>query len=880
MRHCGAGRVFEVGIFGAANEEDAWGRFQREVLAKIAWQEYKLFIPQNAMSSAFPMILALVAAAAFPCYAAPALMPLPKFITPGNGSLVIPAAGRIVALDPALEPLARILASDIERMLRVKLANGHAPVEAGDIVLQLRPASTELKGSDAYRISVDTAVLVEGRTYQAVAMGMMTVLQAMESDGGGLKIARMTVMDFADRDLRALQVSIRGGYHSPAWVKKVIDLMRFYKVRVLQLHTSEALWVGAVMESSNGAEAKMLQENLAWSKREMEDVISYAIERGVSLIPHNEMRPNDSFWQAVLSRDFTPGDRFAGYVDEIDGKGKFEIKGNLADDPRWWNFLKIVSQRSRDQFAKSWPGGKLPFYHIGPVYGEGGCNGKEAVKMLGFLMEGNPAIKMMYWNGPGADDVDISPHKANIVVDFYSKTWGGTPSGLLAAGYQLCNTSWTPLYVQPGTLKKAFAQGKWIHDEFAVTRFGKESPFGLPLGENADDCSQYANQVVGSLLSTWDFAGERQGDGHLEMIAPCIPYYADHAWNMQAWPYPEGSYEKTKAAFDRIFPRSLVFIAEPVVSHPVGGVTASQGRFKDEVEVTWSEADNFPTTYQVFRADGRDVSQAKAISAKMPASLVLGLNRYHDSTAKPGQKYGYWVQAENAYGVCALQASVEGFTGDGVEVPASYEGFDYPPDANLDALNGGSGFKDAWSVKQANIPIKINSFGLTYPGLLTTGKSVHFEILHDESEGRNPTHTSVLRHLACTYGKSGTEVWTSVLIRPVRNTYTTTISYNRISTGKLYGSYSIAGVPAEDGKTYLVVTRSNFQNGPDLLTTWVNPIPGKMPLDSEATMQSRQEDNNESDILAIAVEAYIKGGDDIDELRMGPTYQSVTPVAK
>jgi hypothetical protein len=45
-------------------------------------------------------------------------------------------------------------------------------------------------------------------------------------------------------------------------------------------------------------------------------------------------------------------------------------------------------------------------------------------------------------------------------------------------------------------------------------------------------------------------------------------------------------------------------------------------------------------------------------------------------------------------------------------------------------------------------------------------------------------------------------------------------------------------------------------------------------------MQNRQEDNNESDILSIAVEAYIKGGNEIDELRMGPTYQAVTPAAK
>lgn len=805
---------------------------------------------------------------------------MPKTITPGAGCLAIPPGCRIVAQSAELEPLAKLLAADIALVHRVKLATGQAPAAAGDLVLRLATKTGTLTGADAYRISVDQGVLVEGQTYQAVAMGMMTVLQALQPDGAGLKLERMTVTDFADRSFRALQVSIRGGYHSPAWVKKVINLMRFYKVRVLQLHTTEALWVGSVMASSNGADPKLLREHAAWSKQEMEDVIAYATLRGVSLVPHNEMRPNDPFWPAALTRDFSPTDKFADYVDEIDGMGKYAIKGNLADDPRWWNFLKVVTQRSRDQFAKSWPNGKLPFYHIGPVYGEGGCNGKEAVRMLGFLRENNPDLKMMYWNGPGPEDADLYPHRANLVVDFYSKTWGGTPAGLLAAGYELCNTSWTPLYILPGSFKKAFAQGKWIHDEFAVTRFGKESAFGLPLGGNVDDCSQFADHVMGSLLSTWDFADERQGDGHLEMVAPCLPYYAEHAWNMRPWPYPAGSYDKAKAAFEVLFPRSLVFIADPVVSHPVGGVTATQGGFQDAVDVTWSETDNFPSSYQVFRADGNDPAQAKAISPKLPASLALQLNQYRDPTVKAGQKYCYWVQAANAYGISELKGSAEGFTGDGVAVPAAYEGFDYQPGTTLDTLNGGTGFKDAWSVKQTNAPIRINPAGLTYPGLLTTGQAAHFEILHDESEGRNPTHTHVFRHLASAYGKPGTVVWTSFLIRPIKNTYSTTISYNRISTGKLYGSYSIAGVPAEDGKTYLVVTRSNFQNGPDLLTTWVNPTPGIMPPDSAASTQARQEDNGESDLLAISMEAYIKGANDIDELRMGPTYQAVTPVAK
>ncbi|MEI7902106.1 MAG: glycoside hydrolase family 20 zincin-like fold domain-containing protein [bacterium] len=811
----------------------------------------------------------------------PAFLPTPKKLKLASGHLPLGPAMTIAVSDVSLKPLGEVLADDFVKMFGVKkpaVTVGTPP--AGGIGLQVVKNNAKFKLPDAYQLDIGTTATVKGGSYQAVAFGMMTLLQAVQTDGQALALPALAIEDDADKAFRALQLSIRGGYHTPEFVKKGIDLMRFYKVRILQLHTSESLWVGSVFESSNGASANDLRGNHAWNKKEMEEVIDYARVRGIAMVPHNEMRPNDPFWPAALTVDFNTNDQFACYVDEVDGKGAYVMPPNgLAKDERFWNFLKVVTQRSYDQFAKGWPGGKLPYYHIGPVYGEGGCNGKEAVKMLTFLKEKNPDIKMMYWNGPGPGDADLSPHKKNLAVDFYSKSWGGTPDGLLAAGYELCNTSWTPLYIQPGTFKKALAQGKWIYDEFAVTRFGKESAFGLPLKENADECGQHADNVMGSLLSTWDFAGERQGDGHLEMVVPCIPYYAEHAWNMKPWPYPKGAYEKAKAAFDVLFPRSFVFIANPVVSRPVGGVTATQGRFKEAVEVSWSEGDNFPSFYQVFRADSNDPAHAQALSPKIPASLALQLNTYRDTTAKPDQKHFYWVQAVNAYGVSELKGSAEGFTGNGAAVPVTYEGFDYQPGAALDTLNGGKGFKDAWSVKQMNAPITINPAGLTYPGLLTTGQSARFEILHDESEGRNPTHTSVLRHLASAYGKPGTEVWTSFLMRPIKNTYTTTISYNRIATGKLYGSYSVAGVPAEDGKTYLVVTRSNFQNGPDLLTTWVNPTPGKMPLDAEATTQSRQEDNGESDILAVNVEAYYKGGSDIDELRMGPTYQSVTPAA-
>jgi hypothetical protein len=38
LRHRGAARVLEAGIFNAASEDEAWSLFQSEVLAKLVWE--------------------------------------------------------------------------------------------------------------------------------------------------------------------------------------------------------------------------------------------------------------------------------------------------------------------------------------------------------------------------------------------------------------------------------------------------------------------------------------------------------------------------------------------------------------------------------------------------------------------------------------------------------------------------------------------------------------------------------------------------------------------------------------------------------------------------------------------------------------------------
>jgi len=220
----------------------------------------------------------------------------------------------------------------------------------------------------------------------------------MRKQGDGLVLPRMTVRDDADRAFRALQVDIKTGYHSPEWVKRAIDLARFYKVRMVELHSAEAMWIGCTLASSDDVPLDVRRRNLLWTRKEMDEVIAYARSRGVLLLPHNESTPRFEGMRKAVTSDFNTTDAFAGYMDEIDGKGAYEVKGSIPDqgDDRFWNFIKVVTQRSYDQFAAGWPGGALPYYHMGPVYGEGGTSPANAMRILGFLKEKNPKIKLMF----------------------------------------------------------------------------------------------------------------------------------------------------------------------------------------------------------------------------------------------------------------------------------------------------------------------------------------------------------------------------------------------------------------------------------------------------------------------------------------------------
>jgi hypothetical protein len=75
----------------------------------------------------------------------PQLIPQPKSVKPGDGSIALTSKSRIIATDDSLNPLATILSGEIHLACGLQLSTATDDPQAGDIILQ---KTDNLKGEE------------------------------------------------------------------------------------------------------------------------------------------------------------------------------------------------------------------------------------------------------------------------------------------------------------------------------------------------------------------------------------------------------------------------------------------------------------------------------------------------------------------------------------------------------------------------------------------------------------------------------------------------------------------------------------------------------------------------------------------------------------
>lgn len=493
------------------------------------------------------------------------LVPWPQSVQINQGSLEIKNSSRIVYNNLNISELAKILSNEIYlitgKKLPLVLSNTVAP---GDIYLKLSPGSL-VQGS--YVLNVSDIATIQANDYKTLALGTTTLLQAIEFDGNRTVLPLLQIKDFPKEKYRGVLLDIAREPYSLNSIKKQIILNHFYKIPYLVLHLNDnesitfKLAFDPKLGTTNYNGTKDPRPILAFSKAELLDLVKFADQRGVTLIPEIEMPGHGAALIRARPDLFKTGEYHYATLNIANSQAVNELKtivkelanifvsspyihlgGDEADfamlnrgitgiytDPYGNQFIKVY-----DDVRVQWDN-KLDYLtqieraagRIGPqdriddahaVFRDFLNNMNAYVKSLG--------KKSIIWESYTLTDAIVPVSKEIIVMPFDQFR---TATFYINSGFDLINASWSPLYIVlvslldgsnglKDTPEHVFNWNKRIFDVF----YGNQTPTSSHTVSES-----LAYKILGAQLSLW----ENTELGFLPAERPLLPAMSEKLWN-------------------------------------------------------------------------------------------------------------------------------------------------------------------------------------------------------------------------------------------------------------------------------------------------------------------------------------------------------------
>jgi hexosaminidase len=499
----------------------------------------------------------------------PLWVPLPNNVSVGKEVLALPENASIRATVRELEPLARVLADEIMFVTGVRLATASDPGTAGDVVLRMDPS---MKG-EAYTLDVAGSAVVTGATYQSVASGTVTLLQALQSGNGGLSLPKMTVTDEPACSYRGALIDPGRKYHSPGGIEQVINLCRMYKIRYLQLHlTDDQLFMfpstafpqaGKSNREFARFEPASMPYVAPYTLDELRGLERYARERGVHLVPELDLPGHSG--------------RLIADVPEIFGMPGNASTVNIAS-PKTFAAISVLMNEVMDVFQST------PYIHLGAdEVGLGGLEKtpeyKELQAKIGlksahdlyckFIVDLHALVtkrgkQSIVWEEAWNPDGNYPLPKDAIVMSW---THGRNPADMVERGYQVINASWTPLYIVRNDKRSMEFLSDW-----QVSMFGR--------GHRDDDrytTLAATDLILGAQMCSWENAESIE----IQSLRDRLALVAERCWNPQAGG-TLASFKARLAHSDAILEKMV----HPITIHAEGSFIEDENTFTGPLAVT------------------------------------------------------------------------------------------------------------------------------------------------------------------------------------------------------------------------------------------------------------------------------------------------------
>src|SRR5467141_2769278 len=380
------------------------------------------------------------------------LMPLPVTAQLGTGSLGVDSSFSIVFTgytEPRLERAGERFLKQLARQTGLPLSLKPAKTAKATLVIQTDHASKEIQevGEDeSYVLEVTTAgAKLTAPTPLGAMHGLQSFLQLVDVSPDGFAAPAVTIHDQPRFPWRGLMIDSARHFIPLDVIQRNLDGMEAVKMNVFHWHLSENQ--GFRIESKRFPKLHELgSDGLYYTQEEIRDVIAYARDRGIRVVPEFDMPGHTTAW-------------FVGHPELASGKGPYEIERrwgifDAAMDPTNEKVYKLLDDLI-GEMAKIFPD---HFFHIGgdEVNGkEWDANPKIQAYMKDHGIKNNDALQA-YFSGRvqklvvkhgkivvGWDEVLVPGVPKDIVI----QSWRGQASlaqaakqrfrGILSNGYYL-----------------------------------------------------------------------------------------------------------------------------------------------------------------------------------------------------------------------------------------------------------------------------------------------------------------------------------------------------------------------------------------------------------------------------------------------------------
>ena len=263
------------------------------------------------------------------------LMPAPAKIAQGQGRLRIDGNFRVELTgyrEARLEAAAARLIDSVSRRTGIPIRPGTG---AATLLVHCERASAPVQAAredESYRLLVTPRqAWLDAPNPLGVLRGMETFLQMVDLDAGGFGLTAAEIADQPRFAWRGLMLDVARHWMPLEAVKRTLDGMAAVKLNVFHWHLSDNQ--GFRIESQRFPKlAGMGSDGHYFTQEQVREVIAYARERGIRVIPEFDMPGHTTAW-------------FVGYPELASGPGPYAIE-------REWGVFDPAMDPTREETYK------------------------------------------------------------------------------------------------------------------------------------------------------------------------------------------------------------------------------------------------------------------------------------------------------------------------------------------------------------------------------------------------------------------------------------------------------------------------------------------------------------------------------------------------